>query len=253
MNGNGVSSTTDYLETNEWVFFGVSYDGSRTSNNVVFYKGTRSSEVTVGAVASLSAGKFPSRTMLAIGNNYSYSTPTQPFDGWLDNLRMHVGNGSDGILTAGELEALRVADVTGDSPPVRVRVVLGLDRSDGEPRLNLSAWTLPGYRHELQSSVSFADGSEVTGGSFDGDGSLRTWEVSITNPGAFYRLLSTPLPLGGQAAGFAMTHIPALGSERGGPRTPRRAGIVDGKATLKPRIGTWLGLTPQIAFQSRMF
>src|SRR3989339_394443 len=43
---NGNASTSEYGDTQSWIFFAVTYDGSSTSNNVKFYKGSASSTVT---------------------------------------------------------------------------------------------------------------------------------------------------------------------------------------------------------------
>src|SRR3990172_8404373 len=40
------ASTSEYGDTQSWVFFAVTYDGTLASNNVKFYKGSRTSTVT---------------------------------------------------------------------------------------------------------------------------------------------------------------------------------------------------------------
>lgn len=94
----------------EWVFFAVTYDGTKTSENVVFYSGTTTEEVSmIGTALTLNGGSLGTNTgSLEIGNlNGNY----RPFAGLIDNFRIYgETSGSSGALTALELESLRFAD-----------------------------------------------------------------------------------------------------------------------------------------------
>ncbi len=105
-----------YGETGKWVFFGVTYDGNLTTNNVLFYKGFRTSREAGGppavsciSTSTINKGKTDANTTtLAVGNQSSYD---RPFKGWFDNLRLHASyHDGDGALSLAQLEALRAAD-----------------------------------------------------------------------------------------------------------------------------------------------
>src|SRR3990167_6400244 len=55
---NGNASTSAYGDTQSWIFFAVTYDGSSTANNVKFYKGSASSEVTLVATQTINKGQI---------------------------------------------------------------------------------------------------------------------------------------------------------------------------------------------------
>ena len=118
VNGGQASTTTAaYPEQNTWVFFAVSYDGTLTTNNVKFYKGTETSQVILVNTLTLNKGTVNDEpTGLGLGNrDRRPSIPTQgrdrPFDGFLDNLRIFgATTGKGGVLSLSELEALRNRD-----------------------------------------------------------------------------------------------------------------------------------------------
>lgn len=118
VDGVQVSTTTAaYPEQNTWVFFAVSYDGTLTTNNLKFYKGTKTSPVTLVNTLTLNKGTVNNEpTGLGLGNrDRRPSIPTQvrdrPFDGFLDNLRIFgATTGNGGVLSLSELETLRARD-----------------------------------------------------------------------------------------------------------------------------------------------
>ena len=120
VNGGQASTTTaSYQEQNTWVFFAVSYDATLTTNNVKFYKGTKTSPVILIDTLSLNKGTVNDEpTGLGLGNrDRRPSIPTQvqerPFDGFLDNMRIFgAPTGNGGVLSLSELEALRARDVS---------------------------------------------------------------------------------------------------------------------------------------------
>jgi hypothetical protein len=99
-------------DTQTWVFFAFTYDGSLASNNARFYKGYRQASesglspfaVTLMETRSINSGPVADNTTpLQIGNRIGFD---RPFDGYLDNLRIHGQ-----ALTLTELEGLREGDV----------------------------------------------------------------------------------------------------------------------------------------------
>ena len=116
------SGTAAYQEQSTWVFFAVSYDGTHPTNNVKFYKGTRTSPVVLVDTLTLNkASVNEAPTGLGLGNrDRRPSIPTEvrdrPFDGFLDNLRIFgATTGNGGILSQSELETLRVRDLVNRS------------------------------------------------------------------------------------------------------------------------------------------
>jgi hypothetical protein len=190
VNSEFVGSPTVYDEEDEWVFFAVSHDGTQTANNVVFYKGTVTGPVVAMGTVDLDAGPFsPGAQRFSIGNNPPFSQPTQPFDGWLDNFRLHAGEGSTGVLSAGELEAMRAADAGGTLPALRFPTWLQI-QPNGE-QIDLQWWSLGGYDYFIDGGSNPGDWTELPGGPIGGDGTLK----SVTRPQAdseFYRLRILP-------------------------------------------------------------
>jgi hypothetical protein len=111
---NGIyadSPAGSYTETNQWIFFAVTYDGTKTDNNVAFYKGTMNTAVMqVGGYLSLDGSSVSDPSTLTVGN-WSGSD-IRPFKGYIDDLRLFSsGTDSSGVLTATQLENIRETDV----------------------------------------------------------------------------------------------------------------------------------------------
>ena len=109
---NNVSSKAgSFGDVGTWVFFAVTYDGTTSTNNVHFYKGTRTSAVALVSTGSLSTGTALGNTSpLEIGN--WHDTWDRPFDGLLDDLRVYgAKSDASGVLSLSELESLRTQDI----------------------------------------------------------------------------------------------------------------------------------------------
>ncbi|HWL54318.1 MAG TPA: LamG-like jellyroll fold domain-containing protein [Chthoniobacteraceae bacterium] len=93
----------------QWVFFAVSYDGTLTEDNIRFYYGSTTTEVTLLTVGTLNAGTLAASPFdLNIGNNVS----NRPWDGYLDNIRLFgATSGGGGALGMAQLESWRQVDV----------------------------------------------------------------------------------------------------------------------------------------------
>jgi hypothetical protein len=110
VNGTSVSSSPNYGGTNQWIFMAVTYDGTKTSNNVQFYIGTKNTPVVpVELPLSLNGGSVIQDHILAIGNYNNGNV--RPMDGYMDDVRLY-GSATDstGVLTQTRLEALRQQD-----------------------------------------------------------------------------------------------------------------------------------------------
>lgn len=125
---NAASTGNTYAAADTWVFFAIAYDGTQTANNLKFYRGFRN-DAEAQAVGAAGAALTLVTTVtnnrgttndnsgpLAIGNRLGgfggVSTPDRPFQGLLDNLRIH-GSKTDasGALASADLESLRANDV----------------------------------------------------------------------------------------------------------------------------------------------
>src|SRR3989304_9079921 len=103
--------TSAYGDTQSWIFFAVTYDGTLTSDNVKFYKGSASSEVTLVTTLTIDMGRGEDDTGgLGIGNERGRND--SPFDGYLDNVRVYGSQGDNsGVLTLAQLDSIRAGDV----------------------------------------------------------------------------------------------------------------------------------------------
>ncbi len=108
------TATTSYSSllgrTQEWIFFAVTFDSTKSSDNLHFYAG--SSAETVLSIGS--ATLDPSRLPLSNSGNLVFGNAndlTRPFAGYMDNLRIYGSTvDGSGALTLEALEGLRTAD-----------------------------------------------------------------------------------------------------------------------------------------------
>ena len=103
-------------QTGEWVFFAITYDGSKTSNNLKLYAGDKKTAVTLITQQTVNSGALDANTTaLTVGNEANRS---RAFAGYIDNLRLYgtkASRDSSGVLTLEQLETLRADDVSGGS------------------------------------------------------------------------------------------------------------------------------------------
>lgn len=127
----GNSDATAYAAANTWIFFAVSYDGTQSTNNLTFYRGTLDGSLSAVGTASAPAGTVNTNLLatpvLLIGNNGGNGTLARPFDGWLDNVQIY-GSTTDasGALSKNALQSM-VTDVSAAAVPESATVgVLGV-------------------------------------------------------------------------------------------------------------------------------
>ncbi|MDA8746208.1 hypothetical protein N9N28_16400 [Rubripirellula amarantea] len=106
-------SSPVYTEIGEYVYFAVSYDGTVSTENVKFYKGTTSTELSLVSTFDLNAGSVDSENLALFVGAGRQSFFQNPFSGFLDNIRI---DGS--ALTMPSLEFLR-ADAIGQATGFR--------------------------------------------------------------------------------------------------------------------------------------
>ncbi len=100
-----IESSAAYTEIGEYVYFAVSYDGTKTTDNVKFYKGTVGGGVQLVDTLTLNAGVVNQENIpLSIGVTQTSGLTLNPFNGLLDDIRI---DGS--VVSVSELESRRFA------------------------------------------------------------------------------------------------------------------------------------------------
>lgn len=100
-----VNSESKYTEVGMWMFFAITYDGTRTMDNVNFYVGATGAGLSLVCTRSLDAGKLPPFSGgLEVGNT---SGGVRPFQGMIDDLAIYgAENGADGALPQAKIEEI---------------------------------------------------------------------------------------------------------------------------------------------------
>ncbi|MDP0496261.1 MAG: LamG-like jellyroll fold domain-containing protein [Verrucomicrobiota bacterium JB024] len=100
-----------FRTADEWTFFALTYDGTKTTDNLLFYVGSQSEPVRLVARLNLPAGtvyESGSNQPLTVGN---LPSGDRPFDGLLDNFRLWVDkSGAGAVLNESQLEQVRKSD-----------------------------------------------------------------------------------------------------------------------------------------------
>jgi hypothetical protein len=109
--GNHLNSEAAYEEVGSWMFFAITYDGTKAEENVAFYVGGPSagSGLAPAGSGSIPAGPLGDQSgPITIGNNAPGGP--RPFQGQIDNLAIY-GSTTDasGVLTAAQLEEVHQA------------------------------------------------------------------------------------------------------------------------------------------------
>jgi len=170
--GDGTAYSTNtpansFADTNTWVFFAATFDGPDAGDNVKFYKGTKTTPVTL-----VHQGRIPVETTagelqpLRLGEQY-VSGAHRAFRGLLDNMRIFGSKlDSSGVLTQDELEQFRQDDITEPTTIAVVPNVLNfgdvmLDKAvtSGVFVINIGAATLTGSVSNVVTPFDIASGS----------------------------------------------------------------------------------------------
>jgi hypothetical protein len=139
------TTAASFGETNKWIFFAVTYDGTQASNNVKVYRGYRNSTdaganpvLDLVSTLTINAGDINSDSALfAIGNSNGTdgSIARRPYDGLLDNIRVFgADTGAAGVSTQAELNTIRYNDapaIVALSAAVNGTVIQGGDATLG--------------------------------------------------------------------------------------------------------------------------
>jgi len=186
--GGDASTTAQFTQTNQWTFVAFSYDGTKSTDNLKIYRGSRSNPVTLLSTTSLASHSEQSPFWnLYIGGNKP--DQDQPFDGLLDNFRMHGGTGTNGVATLAELEALRANDA-GSVPPPPENLPISLTQIGDQLRLDWRGKT--GKTYQIRTSTDLKtwanQGTQITG---TNGPMFATWPRPAADPDRYYRLKIT--------------------------------------------------------------
>lgn len=183
-NETGATSDAYFGEIGEWFFFAVTFDGTTNTNNIHFYKGLTTSNVTLVGIFSATPGLAPSSVpYLKIGNTDTEGANRRPFVGWIDNIRI-FGSKTDsgGVLNQTQLELLRTKDVLNFSDDIR----LSVSRNNNEILIRWpadpDAFALE-YTTNLNSPTSWQPVEVVP--TVTGDQKVVNWPATSTH---FFRL-----------------------------------------------------------------
>ena len=200
-----------YNKTGEWVFFAVTWDGTKETDNVHFYIGDRTTPVQLGGTATFAHPMKPKEVPLPliIGDTNAGmpdKTFTRPFDGYLDNLRIYGASDASAILSLEQLEFLRKIDgkaIPADKDKSIVDISTNQALANGVAEIPLTITAKDEHGNPLEGylvSIAKEDGS--------GDLEFQTIEATTNSDGqAFFSLKS----IKSGTANLMVSIIPGVG------------------------------------------
>jgi len=175
------TTVASWSNTQTWVFFAITYDGTRTNQNLKYYRGYRTADDIGGADPSVALMETLTANIGTISNSTAKLTlgnapaaNIRPFDGFLDNIRIYgsqVPGDSSGALSMGTLEAFRLVDMA--NPPVI--------STFAATAISSTAATLNGYLSSTGVSPTYVT---VYWGTTDGGTNARNWQHTNAFPNA---------------------------------------------------------------------
>lgn len=107
-----ISTNADWADVNKWVYFAVSYDGTKTTDNVKFYKGAVNSPIVLSSTQTLNKGSVD--VYGGTGLRLYISGQATPFDGYLDDMRIYGSkDNNEGSLSMEQLTEAIAFDFKG--------------------------------------------------------------------------------------------------------------------------------------------
>lgn len=97
-----------FSATQQWVFFAVSYDGTKPDQNVKFYTGTVDAPAELaGHAVDLPGGSIGRIGVLNVGNR-EFNNYDRPFHGLIDDVKIFGAVGSsDGVLSLAQIQKVQ--------------------------------------------------------------------------------------------------------------------------------------------------
>jgi hypothetical protein len=92
------------IELHQWVFVAITYDGTKTENNVTYYSATDKNSLTVGETVTLSQGAVKLGLQPQVGaQQHDQDSPAVEL--WVDNLRIYISEtDATGVLSPSEIQ-----------------------------------------------------------------------------------------------------------------------------------------------------
>ena len=101
--------------SNEWTFVAITFNGTLSSDNTIYYTGSGISIDNVSTNTIAASGTPSSSTSLFVGD-WNLTTGSRGFSGYLDNFRIY-----DRVLDADEIQSVMLVN---DSPPIPGTIIL---------------------------------------------------------------------------------------------------------------------------------
>jgi len=185
--GNNGPTSLPCTILNEWVFFSITYDKTKPTNNINFYVGTKTQPVEL---VSTHTSEINFRTDLIFGVgalNPGYGM----FYGFLDNIRLY-GSSTDGsgVLTAEDLELIRANDIILFPDPVASKVEVDSTEciADGEDVVSITVHVVDEIGNALSDLIVTLEGdndfepiNKVTGSDGKAIFAIRSTKSGIIN------------------------------------------------------------------------
>ncbi len=109
------NTKNDYASPDEWIFIGITYDGTKSADNLLCYVGSETSAVELSTTLTADEGVLERSSHggnLWLGNVANYSSGNRPFVGYMDELRWFSSkSGSGSVLSSSDLENVRQYDL----------------------------------------------------------------------------------------------------------------------------------------------
>ena len=126
-----IESSPVFTEVGQYVFFAVTYDGTQSTNNVKFYKGTAAANVQLVDTKSLAAGVVNDESIpLTLGTTQTSGLTLNSFKGLLDDIRI-----DDSVASLTQLESFRTQALTNAPSPAGAAANLTLSATSSNTAL----------------------------------------------------------------------------------------------------------------------
>ena len=202
MSSSGKIAADPSAGSGNWVFFAVTYDGTKSSGNTTFSFGSPTLAAALDVTVTYNRGPIATSGSLTVGNFSTWGGsargPTGPagsrnFRGLLDEVRVF-----DRVLTPAEIQASQTA-LAAAIPSPRLAVA-----TQGS-QLALSWDSLASFQLQYRTNLVRGSWAGETNPPLV-NGTLRTVTAPSSDPSRFYRLISRR-PASSQPALPAGTHV----------------------------------------------
>lgn len=122
-----LNTNNDYESPDEWVFIALTYDGTKSADNLLCYVGNETTPVSLSTTLTADQGllgRIDPGGNLWMGNVGNYQSGNRPYVGFMDEMRLYTSHDdASGVLDATALEEIRQFDLV---PEPMTLALLGL-------------------------------------------------------------------------------------------------------------------------------